>query len=62
MGDIINKNMTIKEIKEILNDNGIETLYGWEIVLMSLFNTYNTDTAEIIGYGRNAEFEFKESQ
>lgn len=62
MGDIINKNMPIKEIEKILNDNGVETPYGWQIVLMMLFNTYNADTAEIIGFGRNAEFEFKERQ
>lgn len=62
MGVIISKTMKIKEIKQILHDNGIETPRGWQIVLIALFNAHNTDTAEIIGYGENAEFVFKESQ
>lgn len=59
MGDIVNKNMKIGEMKRILNNNGIETPYGWQIVLWGLFNTYKTDEAEILGYGRSAEFSFK---
>lgn len=62
MGVIISKTMKIGEIKQILNDNGIETPRGWQMVLIGLFNLHNTDTAEIIGSGRNAEFVFKKSQ
>lgn len=59
MGNVINKNMQQSEIKQILNDNGIETPKGWDIVLWMLFNTYKTDTAEVIGYGERAELVFK---
>ena len=62
MSNVINKNMKIGEIRQILKDNGIETPYGWQIMLMLLFNTYNADTAEIVGYGRNAEFKFTDNQ
>lgn len=56
MAKVINRHMKMSEIKEILNDNGIETPYGWQIVLYMLFNTYDTDELEIVGYGSSAEF------
>lgn len=59
MASTINKNMKISEIKQILNDNGIDTPFGWHIVLWGLFNAHNTDTADIVGYGRTAEFVFR---
>lgn len=59
MATTINRNMKIRELKQILNDNGIDTPFGWEIVLFGLFAEYNTDTAEIIGFGSNAKFSFK---
>ena len=56
MKTVISKNMKIGEIKEILKTHGVDTrVYGWEIVLYMIFNTYKTDELIIEGFGRNAE-------
>lgn len=53
--NIINKKMSISEIKERLNVNGIRTPYGWEIILSQLFE--QCDYIKIKGHGSKAVFE-----
>lgn len=56
--DRISRFMKINEIAAVLCRNGIELPLHWETALWLLFNTYNADEAEIIGFGTTAEFKF----
>ena len=55
MKSVISKKMKVPELKEILKLHGIDTAYGWEIMLYLIFNTYKADELIIEGFGRNAE-------
>ena len=56
MNSVISKKMKVSEIKEILKSHGIETAYGWEIMLYMIFNTYEAEELIVEGFGENAEF------
>lgn len=50
----ITKSMKIDEVKAVLHANGIDTPYGWDIVLGMLLE--DCDYIKIEGYGRHAQF------
>lgn len=56
--DRISRFMKIKDIRAVLDRNGIDLPLHWETALWLLFNTYNADEAEIVGFGASAEFKF----
>lgn len=59
MESTINIHMSVREIENILFiKHGIYKPYGWQIALWMLFNTYNTDTAKVVGFGSGAQFVF----
>lgn len=55
MKSVISKHMKIAELREIIKLHGVDTAYGWEIMLYLIFNTYEVDELIIEGFGRNAE-------
>ena len=56
MESVISNRMKIDEIREILKTHGVDTsVYGWEIMLYMIFNTYKTNELIIEGFGSNAE-------
>ena len=55
MQSVINRNMKIEELKSILKAHGVETAYGWQIILWMIFNTFETDELIIEGFGENAQ-------
>ena len=52
--DTITKSMKIDDVKAMLHNNGINTPYGWDIVLGMLLN--GCDYIKIEGYGEHAQF------
>lgn len=59
MENIISRHMTLREIKAVLADCGLTELpLHWETALWLLFNTYEADEAEVIGFGALAELKF----
>lgn len=52
--NIIRRQTPLNKAKEMLQSNGIETPYGWDIVLSMLLN--DCDYLEIEGYGKQARF------
>lgn len=56
MKSVISKQMTVSEIKEILNNHGIETARGWGILLYFEFKRYEAEELVVEGFGENAEF------
>ena len=55
INSVINIHMKTDELRDILKAHGVDTAYGWEIMLWMIFNTYKTDELIIEGFGRNAE-------
>lgn len=59
MEDIISRYMKINDIKSVLAAHGVINLpLHWETALWLLFNTYEADEAEVVGYGSTAGFKF----
>ena len=54
MGNVITKDMKIKDIEEVLLNHGVRMISWWYIVLWGLLN--DCDYLEIVGFGDNAEF------
>ena len=59
MADIISRHMKIKDIEAILHKHGmLHPPLGWHLSLWLLFNTYEADEAEVVGYGEQMGFNF----
>ena len=51
MKSTIQRNMKISEIADVLKSHGIDTAYGWQIVLWGVFNSFETDELIVEGIG-----------